>query len=47
MLVGLPAVLEMVALPIHLQDVDTVGETVEQCSGKPFRAKHLGPLVEV
>ena len=38
--------LEAVAVPIHLQDVDMVGETIEEGSGKPFRAKDLGPLVE-
>ncbi len=47
MLVGLPAVLEAVAVPVHLQDVDMVGEAVEQGSGEPLRAEHLGPLVEV
>ena len=45
-LIGLPAVLEPIALPVHLQDVDMVSEAVEECSGKPFRAKYLGPLVE-
>jgi len=37
-LVGLPAVLEAVAVPVHLQDVDMVGETIEEGSGKPFRS---------
>ena len=46
MLVSLPAVLESVAVPVHFEDVDMVGETIEECSGKPFRAKDLGPLVE-
>ena len=45
-LVSLPAVLEAVALPVHLQDIDMVGEAVEESSGEPFRVKHLGPLVE-
>ena len=45
MLVGLPAVLEAIALPVHLQDVDMVSEAVEQGSGQPLRAKDLGPLV--
>lgn len=44
MLVSLPAVLEAVALPVHLQDVDMVGEAVEESSCEPFRAKDLGPL---
>jgi len=41
MLVGLPAVLEAVAIPVHLQDMEMVGETVDESSGKSFRAKHL------
>ena len=46
MLVGLPAVLEAIAVPVHFQDVDMVSEAIEECSGQPFRAKDLGPLVE-
>ena len=46
MLVGLPAVLEAVAVPVHFEDVDMVSEAIEERSGKPFRAKDLGPLVE-
>ena len=46
-LVGLPALLEAEAIPVHLQDIDMVGETVEEGPGEPFRAKDLGPLVEV
>ena len=42
----LPAALEAVALPVHLQDVDMVGEAVQQRAGEPFRAEDLGPLVE-
>ena len=38
--------LESVAVPVHLQDVDMVGEAVEESSGQPFRAEHLGPLDE-
>ena len=30
------AALEAVALPVHLQDVDVVGEPVQQCAGEPF-----------
>ena len=45
-LVGLPALLEAEAIPVHLQDIDMVGETVEEGPGEPFRAKDLGPLVE-
>ena len=43
---GLPAVLEAEALPVHLQDMDMVGEAVEESPGEPFRAEDLGPLVE-
>ena len=32
----LPAALEPVALSVHLQDVDMVGEPVQQRSGEPF-----------
>ena len=38
--------LESVAVPVHLQDVDMVGEAFEESSGQPFRAEHLGPLDE-
>jgi hypothetical protein len=38
--------LESEAISIHFQDVDMVGEAIEERSGKPFRAKDLGPLVE-
>ena len=46
MLVSLPALLEAEAIPVHLQDMDMVGEAVEESPGEPFRAKDLGPLVE-
>jgi hypothetical protein len=41
MLGGSPAVLEAVAVSVHLQDVDMVGETIEEGSGKPFRAASM------
>ena len=31
-----PAALEAVALAVHLQDVDVVGEAVQQRPGQPF-----------
>ena len=37
---------EAVAVAVHLQDVDVVGEAVQQGTGEAFRAKHFGPLVE-
>ena len=35
----LPASLEAVAVAVHLQDVDVVGEAVQQGSGEPFGSK--------
>ena len=32
--------------PMYLQDVDVVGEPVQQSSGEALRAEDLGPLVE-
>ena len=43
---ALPAVSEAEAVTVHLQDVDVVGEAVQQGSGQPFRAEDLDPLVE-
>ena len=43
---GLPTLLEAVALPVHLQDVNAVSETVQQGAGQPLRAEDLGPLVK-
>ena len=43
---GLPTLLEAVALPVHLQDVNAVSETVHQGAGQPLRAEDLGPLVK-
>ena len=40
------ALVEPVALAIHLEDVDVVGEAVEESAGKPLGAEHLGPFVE-
>ena len=40
------AVLEAVALAVHLEDVDVVGEAVQQRAGEALRSEHLGPLVE-
>ena len=42
----MPAALEAVAVAVHHQDVQVVGEAVQQCPGEPFRAEDLGPLVE-
>ena len=43
---GLPALLEAVALAVHLQDVNAVSEAVQECAGEPLRAEDLGPLGE-
>ena len=43
---GLLAVGETVALAVQLQDVDVMGEPVEQGAGQPFRAEDLRPFVE-
>ena len=42
----LPAALESVALAVYLQDVDVMGEPVQQCPGEALRAEDLGPFVE-
>ena len=40
------AMTEAVAVAVHLQDVDVMGEAVQQRAGEALRAEHLGPLVE-
>ena len=42
----LPAALEAVAVAVHFQDVDVVGEPVKQSAGEPLGTEHVGPLVE-
>ena len=37
---------EAVAVAVHLQDMDVVGEPVQQRAGEAFRSEHLGSLVE-
>jgi len=44
--VVLLALLEPVALAVHLQDVDVVGETIEHGPGEALGAEDLGPLIE-
>ncbi len=41
-----PARLQAVALAVHLEDVDVVGQPVEQRAGEPFGAEDARPLVE-
>ena len=43
---ALSATLETVAVAVHLQDVDVVGEAVQQRAGQPLRPEYLGPFVE-
>ena len=40
------ALFEAIAFAVHLEDVDVVGEPVEERAGEALRAEHLGPLVE-
>jgi hypothetical protein len=40
------ALLEPIALAIHRQDVDVVGQTVEQRAGEPLGGKDAGPFVK-
>jgi hypothetical protein len=39
-------VFETVAVAVHLEDVDVVGEPIQQGAGEPFGGEDLGPLVE-
>ena len=43
---ALPTVADAVAVAVHLQDMDVVGEPVQQRAGEAFRTEHLGPLIE-
>ena len=43
---ALPAVAEAVAVAVHLQYVDVMGEAVQQRAGEAFRSEHRGPLIE-
>ena len=40
------ALLEAVAVAVHLEDVDVVGEPVEQSAGQALGGEHAGPLIE-
>ena len=42
----LPAVFEPEAVAVHLQDVNVMGEAIEQRASEPLGAEHAGPLVE-
>jgi hypothetical protein len=40
------ALLETVAVAVHSQDANVMGEPVQQCAGEAFRAVDFGPLLE-
>ncbi len=40
------ALCEPIAVAVHLEDVDMVGEPVEQSAGQALGAKGLGPFFE-
>ena len=40
------AFIETIALAVHFQNMDMVGETVQQCPGQTFRTEYLGPFIE-
>ena len=43
---GFPPLVETIALAVHFQDMDMVGEAVQQSPGQAFRAEYLRPLIE-
>src|SRR6202049_4784774 len=40
------ALFEPIAVAVHFEDVDVVGQPVEQRTGQPLGPEHAGPLVE-
>jgi hypothetical protein len=40
------ALLEAVGVGVHLQDVDVVGDAVQQSTGESLGAEDLGPFIE-
>src|SRR5579859_2374477 len=40
------ALLEPVAVAVHLEDMDFVGQPIEQCAGQTLGAEDFGPFVE-
>lgn len=40
------ALVEPKALAVHLEDMDVVGEAIEQSAGEALGAEHLGPFIE-
>ena len=43
---SLLAVFEPIAVAVHLEDVNVVGEAIEQRAGQALGGEHAGPLVE-
>ena len=37
---------EPVAFAVHLENVDVMGQAIQQCACQPLGAKDLGPLLE-
>src|SRR5438876_5143115 len=37
---------EAIAVAVHFEDVDVVGQPIEQRAGQPLGPEHAGPLVE-
>ena len=40
------ALFEPVTVAVHFEDMNVVGEAIEQCAGQEFGGKHSGPLIE-
>ena len=43
---ALLALFEAIAVAVHFEDVDVVGQPIEQRAGQPLGPEHAGPLVE-
>jgi hypothetical protein len=41
-----PALFEPITVAVHFEDVDVVGQSVEQRTGQPVGPEHAGPFVE-
>src|SRR6266567_3052617 len=43
---ALLALFEAIAVAVHFEDMDVVGEPIEQRAGQPLGPEHAGPLVD-
>src|SRR5215831_31126 len=43
---ALLALFEAIAVAVHFEDMDVVGEPIEQCAGQSLGPEHAGPFVE-